>query len=241
MQKPFFKFLKISLVCLPIWSLGQEQPEPELEESHSSFIAVRFGTGISGEGMNRGEAWSPQVAGGFSFALEGAWLPHRNLGLMLSGQYHHFTEAVLSPFSEPGYTAGQTQEPWNTAMILGGLYLSKPFINWDLEARFLSGFGSTKAFTKFYESDRSPRYVVEYSYNENSIWYQTGLTARIDKQKGWSVALHYDLSFTQFPIKELGTYSGTIAGSTESTIKKSIRFSVISFSVLYSIPHYRIP
>lgn len=239
MQKRFFNFLKIGLICLPVWLQAQEDPEPEREEDHSSFVAARFGTGITGKGMNQGDVWSPQVAGGFSGAIEGAWLPHRNIGLMVSGQYHQFTEAVLSPFSEPGYISGQTREPWNTTLLLGGLYFSKPFLNWDLEARFLGGYGSTRAFSKFYERQKSPAYEVRYSYNESSVWYQTGLTARIDKQKGWNIGLHYDLSFTDFPIKEIGTYSGAATGTTEAIIKKSIRFSVISFSVLYSFPHYK--
>jgi|GEM_PF-2491028 len=239
MRKRFFRFLKVGLVCLPVWLNAQDEPKPEREEDHSSFVAVRFGTGIAGKGMNEGEIWSPQVVGGLNLAVEGAWLPHRNIGLMLSAQNHHFTQAVLSPFSEPGYIAGQTRKPWNTRMILGGLYLSKPFVNWDLEGRFLAGYGATKAFAKFYERQNSPAYEARYSFNAASVWYQTGITARIDKQKGWSVALHYDLSFTQFPIKETGTYSGDITGTTTSIITKSIRLSAISFSVLYSIPHYK--
>lgn len=237
MRKRFFRFLKLGLVCLPVWLNAQDAPE--LEEDHSSFVAVRFGTGIAGKGMNEGDVWSPQVAGGLSMALEGAWLPHRNIGFMLSGQFHQFTASVLSPFSEPGYISGQTKEPWRSNMVLGGLYVSKPFVNWELEARFLGGYGSTRAFTKFYERQSGPAYEVRYIYNVSTVWYQTGLTARIDKQKGVSVALHYDLSFTDLPIQEKGIYSGMLSGTSEAIINKSLRFSVISFSVLYSFPHYR--
>ncbi|HCS21140.1 MAG TPA: hypothetical protein DIW47_11380 [Bacteroidetes bacterium] len=241
MRKQYFRFLKIGLCCFSFYLQAQEIPDAEEEkiEDHSSFVAFRFGTNVAGKGFNSDAVISPQVNAFLSYALEGAWLPHRNIGLMLSLQQHRFTNGSPDPFSRKGYIVGQTEEDWVTNQMLAGLYLSKPFLNIDLEGRFLAGPGKTSAFTKRYERQKSPFYDQSITYSGSALWYQAGMTVRIDKQPGWSVAFNYDLNFAEHPVHSKEVYGGSLSGEVFSESTSKLRFSVISFSVLYAIPHYK--
>ncbi|MHB1277162.1 MAG: hypothetical protein ACYC1Q_02050 [Bacteroidia bacterium] len=241
MRKRFFRFLKIGLCCFPLYIQAQQIPDNEEEkiEDHSSFIAMRFGTNIAGKGFNTAKVFSPQVNSFISYGLEGAWLPHRNVGFMLSLQQHRFAVAHPEPFSRSGYIVGQTEEGWVTSQALGGIYLSKPFLNVNLEGRFLLGPGNTQAFTKLYEAQNGPSYEQFFAYSGPGFWYQAGLTFRIDKKPGCSIAFNYDLNFTEHRIKSREVYGGTVSGEVLSESTTALRFSILSFSVLYSIPHYK--
>lgn len=241
MRKRFFRFLKIGLCCFPLYLQAQEIPDAEEEkiEDHSSFVALRFGTNLPGKGYNTESITSPQVSAFISYGLEAAWLPHKNIGLMASLQQHRFLNYHPEPFSRKGYIVGQTMQNWVCSQALGGIYLSKPFLNIDLEGRFLLGPGSTQAFTKFYEAQNGPSYEQYITYSGNGLWYQAGIAFRIDKNPGWSIAFNYDLNFTQHRIQSKEIYGGTVSAEVLSESTSTLRFSVISFSVLYSIPHYK--
>lgn len=241
MRKRFFRFLKIGLCCFPLYLQAQEIPAEEevREEDHTSFIAMRLGANIGGKGFNSNDVISPQVGSFLSYALEGAWLPHRNIGLMLSLQQHRFNGRSPEPFSRPGYVVGQSNDPWITNQILGGVYLSKPFLYVDLEGRFLLGPGNTSAFVKHYERQKSPLYEQYISYSGTSLWYQAGLTLRMDKNSGWSVAFNYDFNFADHSYRSREVYGGSLNGEVVYGNNTALSFSVFSFSVLYAVPHYK--
>lgn len=240
MRKRFFRFLKIGLVILPFWVNAQDAEEEPREEDHSSFIAFKFGGNVPGKGYNGTAYTDPQVSSLLGIGLEGLWLFHRNIGLKASAQWQVFRPAGIDPFSTPNYITGQIQQDWDTRMLLGGLGFSWPLYNIDLEAHVLAGPGVTRNFTKFYERQKSPAYQQNFDYAGNALWYQSGASLRLDQKPGWSISMNYDFNIApKHPLKSTEVYGGGAAGKIESEGNKSLSFSFLSFSVLYSIPHYK--
>lgn len=239
MRKPFFRFLKLGLVCLvlPMTLKAQEAPE-DREEDHSSYIGVKLGVAWPGKYFNNDQdIYSPHCLSGLALGLEGVWLAHRNIGLTASIEQLNLKRRDIDGFSVPGYVAGQTNSQWNSYLLLGGLYLSKPFFYWELEARIKTGIGNTAAFEKVYER-QSGSYQQRIQYSGLSNWHQVGICARIDKKPGWNVSFNYDLSFSNPDWKIREIYGGTLSGEVISYRPSVVTISVLSITVLYSIPHY---
>lgn len=224
---------------LPIWVNAQDNPDDEREEDRSSFLAYKFGINFPGKAFNESNYSSPQVASGIGMGLEGLWLVRRHFGFKVAWQYQQMSRASIDPFQVPNYISGQAPKSWNSNLFLGGLGFSKPFGNWDLEAHALAGPGITSEFRRFFDRFDS-KYSQRFVYSGNALWYQAGVSARFDQKPGWSVSINYDWNFAPFhPYQSVENYSGTAGGTLVSNGSKALQISLFSFSVLYSIPHYK--
>lgn len=218
-------------------SLAQSEEEPEKEESHTSYLAVRVGGNFAPVGFNAKATSSPQATSNISVALDGVWMPHRNVGFILSFQNHNLTSREGRTDLDDNWLHFQNGGNWNSSMVLSGLHFSKPYLDWDLEARILTGPMTTNAFTSTY-SNFVEEIRKDYQYDGNSWFHQVGVSARWDMKPGFSVGFNLDQGFGKVPYVLTEKFKDPIETEVNSEGSFHMRLTVVSFALIYSFPHY---
>jgi hypothetical protein len=243
MQRLFYRFLSAGIAVLSFFQAFSQQEELR-DETHSSFLSFKIQRFFSGKNLSSPDLYSPWLGSGVGVAAEGAWMFHENIGFGGSVNYVRMEkkQEELDPFAyDPAWRQYLGDDGrWRNLLAAAGIFVSKPFRDFSVDARFLAGYGRTRAYSKKLDRINVPQeFRRNISYSGNGWWYQTGLSLRLEISKGLNFGFNYDYFFSRPQISFTDVYKDSPVKQVHSKYLFQYGFHALGFGLYYNFSHYK--